>query len=68
MDKVLLKVAGIIALVCGILACLTIIGAIVGVPLIIGGKKCMDLAQLSDDEVIANKDTILILVHYNLNN
>ena len=59
-DKVLLKVAGVVAFVLGIILCVTIIGAIVGVPSIIGGKKLMDLSNSSDSEILANKDTILI--------
>jgi len=59
-DKNLLNVSGIVAIVIGILACLTIVGAIVGIPVIIGGIKFRDLSQLSDDEIAKNKDTILI--------
>ena len=42
MNKNLLKIAGIISIVLGIICCLTIFGAIVGVPLIIGGNKIID--------------------------
>lgn len=59
-DKNLLNVAGIIAIVLGIVACLTVVGAIVGVPVIIGGAKLRDLSTYSDEEIIKYKDTILI--------
>ena len=51
MDKSLLKIAGIISIIVGILFCLTLIGAIVGVPIIIGGCKFKDYANLSDEEL-----------------
>lgn len=60
MNKNLLKIAGIISIVLGIICCLTIFGAIVGVPLIIGGNKIKDMANLSDQELMTQKDTILI--------
>ncbi len=60
MDKSLLKISGIIAIVFGILACLTLVGAIVGVPLIIGGAKMKEYAGYTDEQIIANKDKILI--------
>lgn len=60
MDKNLLKISGIIAIVFGILACLTLVGAIVGVPLIIGGAKMKEYADYTDEQIIANKDKILI--------
>lgn len=60
MDKSLLKISGIIAIIFGILACLTLVGAIVGVPLIIGGAKMKEYAGYTDEQIIANKDKILI--------
>ena len=60
MNKNLLKIAGIISIVLGIICCLTIFGAIIGVPLIIGGNKIKDMANLSDQELLQQKDTILI--------
>lgn len=60
MDKSLLKISGIIAIVFGILACLTLVGAIVGAPLIIGGAKMKEYACYTDEQIIANKDKILI--------
>ncbi len=60
MDKILLKISGILALVVGILYCLTIVGAIIGVPLIIGGIKVKDYADMSDEELLKNKDSLLV--------
>lgn len=60
MDKSLLKISGIIAIVVGVLACLTLIGAIVGVPLIIGGAKIKEYSDYTDEQIIVIKDKILI--------
>lgn len=59
MNKVLLRISGIIALVLGITYCITIIGAIVGVPLIVGGSKMMGYSNLSDSEILDRKNSIL---------
>lgn len=60
MDKSLLKIAGIISIVIGIICCITIFGAIVGIPMIIGGAKFKDYSNLSDEELLAHKDAIII--------
>lgn len=60
MDKTLLKISGIIAIVVGILYCITIVGAIVGIPLIIGGNKIKSYADCTDEQVIDVKDSILV--------
>ena len=60
MDKSLLKISGIIAIVVGVLACLTLIGAIVGVPLIIGGAKIKEYSDYTDEQILVIKDKILI--------
>lgn len=60
MDKSLLKVSGIISIVVGVIYCLSIVGAIVGIPLIIGGIKIKDYASYSDIQIYESKDTILI--------
>ena len=60
MDKSLLKISGIIAIVVGILYCITIVGAIVGIPLIIGGNKIKSYADCTDEQVIDAKDSILV--------
>ena len=60
MDKVLLKISGIMALVIGVIYCFTIVGAVVGIPLIIGGIKVKDYAYKSDEEIIKEKEPLLI--------
>lgn len=60
MDKTLLKISGIIAIVVGVLYCVTIVGAIVGVPLIIGGNKIKSYAEYTDEQIMDVKDSILI--------
>ena len=60
MDKSLLKISGIIAIVVGVLVCLTLVGAIVGVPLIIGGAKIKEYSDYTDEQIIVIKDKILI--------
>ena len=60
MDKTLLNVAGILSIVFGIIACITIIGVIVGVPMIIGGSKFREISKLEDAQIFAKKDTILV--------
>lgn len=59
-DKTLLNVAGIIALVLGVLSCFTIVGAIVGIPMIIGGNKFRKFSEMSDADIIKEKDSLLI--------
>lgn len=60
MDKTLLKISGIIAIVVGVLYCVTIVGAIVGIPLIIGGNKIKSYAEYTDEQIMNVKDSILI--------
>lgn len=60
MDKSLLKISGIISIVIGIICCITIFGAIVGIPMIIGGAKFKDYSNLSDIELLMHKDAIII--------
>lgn len=60
MDKTLLKVSGIISIVLGVLACITIVGVIIGIPLIIGGNKLREYSLLSDKEILEKKSSILI--------
>ena len=59
-DKALLNVSGLIALILGIISCLTIVGAIIGVPMIIGGIKLRELSNLTEEEIIKQKETLLI--------
>lgn len=60
MNRTLLYVAGIISIIIGILCCLTIVGLIVGIPLIIGGNKFTGYSKMSDEEIEEHKDSILI--------
>lgn len=60
MDKTLLKVSGIVSIVVGVICCITIVGAIVGIPMIIGGLKFKDYSLLSDSELLMHKDAIII--------
>lgn len=59
-DKSLLNVAGIIALVLGIVSCCTIVGALVGIPVIIGGNKLRSFSRMSDKEIYDQKENLLI--------
>ena len=59
MDKVILKVAGIFALIVGIICCLTVIGIIIGIPLIIGGVKFMNYSNMTDEKLNSEKSSIL---------
>lgn len=59
MEKTLLKISGIIAIILGIIYCLTIIGAIVGIFLIVGGSTMMGYSNLSEDEIVDKKSSIL---------
>lgn len=58
-DKALLKAAGIIGIVLGIVSCLFIVGLIWGIPMIIGGYKLYDYSNMPDTEVINYKSSIL---------
>ncbi len=60
MDKSLLKVSGMVSFIIGVICCVTIVGAIVGIPMIIGGNKLKEIAMLSDEEIKEKKDIILI--------
>ena len=59
-DKTLLKVSGIVAMVCGGLYCLTIIGALIGIPLLIGGSRMIDFSKMSDSELEKYKTHLLV--------
>ena len=60
MNKKLLDIAGLVAFILGIIECCTIFGAIVGIPCIIGGLKLREYAQMSDEDLRKNKDSVLI--------
>ena len=57
-DKILLKAAGIIGIIFGALACLTIIGIIFGIPMIIGGYYLYNYSNMDDSEIINYKNSI----------
>ena len=59
MDKSIFKAAGIIAIVIGAFYTITIFGAIIGIPLIIGGSLFIDYSKLSDKEIKEKKGSIL---------
>lgn len=59
-DKSLLNVAGIISLIFGILSCFTIIGALAGIPMIIGGNKFRRFSQMTDVDIYKEKDSLLV--------
>ncbi len=58
-DKSLLKAAGIIGIVLGIISCLLIIGLIWGIPMIIGGYKLYDYSNMTDAEILTHKNSVL---------
>ena len=60
MDKSILNIAGIIAVVLGILCCLTVVGAIVGIPVIIGGIKLREYSNMTIEEIKMQKENLLI--------
>lgn len=59
-DKTLLKIAGIISIVIGVFCCITIIGLIVGIPLVIGGDKLKEISQSNRPDTKQDTETILI--------
>lgn len=59
MEKTLLKVSGIIAIILGILYCFTIIGILWGIPLIIGGSTMIGYSNQSNKEIVEKKNSIL---------
>lgn len=59
MDKSLLQIGGLIAIIIGVFYSITIIGLILGVPMIIGGVAFTNYAKLRPDEVMYAKNSIL---------
>ena len=59
-DRIIAKVAGIVAMVFGGLWCLTIIGALLGIPLLIGGSRMIDFSKMEDEEFEKYKTQFLI--------
>ena len=52
-------IIGVINLVAGMIWCLTIIGSIIGIPLMIAAKKLSSAVKMSDDELVARRANIL---------
>lgn len=59
-DKILLKIAGILAMIVGGICCLTIIGIIIGIPLLIGGSRMIDFSKMEDDKLENYKTHLLV--------
>lgn len=59
-NYIFLKISGVLGVVFGIIYCITIVGIIVGVPLIIGATKFFSLAKQTDEELQNQKDTVLV--------
>ena len=59
-DRTIVKVAGILAMVFGGLWCLTIIGALIGIPLLIGGSRMIDFSKMDDEELEKYKTHYLV--------
>lgn len=59
MDKTLLKVGGVVAIIIGVCYSITIFGLIIGIPMIIGGVAFTGYAKLKDEEVMFAKGSIL---------
>lgn len=59
LTKVYFKVAQILALIIGIIYCITLVGAIFGVPLIIAGNKFGKYYSMTDEELVYNRGSIM---------
>lgn len=59
MTNIYLIVMRIVTLIVGIMLCITIIGAILGVPLIIASGKFRDASLMSDSELVAHRGSLL---------
>lgn len=57
--KTYFNVVRIISLIFGILFCITIVGAILGIPMIIASNKFKDAYNMTDDELVKNRSSIL---------
>lgn len=59
-NSLLFKITRVITLIVGIIACITLFGAIIGIPLIIASVFYKNLVEMTDDEVAQEADKILI--------
>ena len=53
-------IAGILGIVFGIIYILTLVGIIVAIPLFIGASKFFKWQKSSDEEVLADKDSVVV--------
>ena len=60
MNKTLLKTIGILNLIFGIILTLTIIGCIIGIPLIVSGAIFLDYSSLDESKLLEKKDAIKV--------
>ena len=58
-NYVVLTIMAILGFVMGILYSITIIGLIIGIPMIMGAKKYLDWAKMTDEELLSVKQSIL---------
>ena len=58
MKNTYFTVAWIVSMVVGILYCITIIGALIGVPLLIGMNKFNQARTMTDEELIKNRGSL----------
>lgn len=59
MTNIYFIVMRVITLIVGIIACITIIGAILGVPLIIASGKFRDASLMNDSDLVAHRGSLL---------
>lgn len=55
-----LLISGIFGMITGIACCITIFGVIIGIPLIIGASKYLAWAKISDEELYAEKEQLMV--------
>lgn len=59
MDKIVLKISGLIAIIVGIFWCFSVVGLLIGILLIIGGSTVMNYSTMTDKEINNNKSSLL---------
>lgn len=59
MTNVYFIVVRILTLIVGIMACITIVGAILGIPLIIASNKFRDAQLMNDEQLVAHRGSLL---------
>ncbi len=57
--RIYFNIARLLSLVFGILFCITIVGAIFGIPMIIASNKFKDALSMTDEQLVANRGSIL---------